>query len=84
MCKLRKNLSSNRMVEVGRDLWRSSGPNPFLGQVIHDYVQLAFEYRWGRRVHSIPGQSVPSQVLATLTVFVTGSVLYRIVQLKLY
>lgn len=36
--KLRQNLSSNRMVEVGRDLWRSSGSNPLLEQVIQDYV----------------------------------------------
>lgn len=29
-CKSRQNLSSTRMVEAGKDLWRSSGSNPLL------------------------------------------------------
>ena len=43
---------NHRMVEVGRDLWRSSGPNPLLKQghlepVAQDHVQMAFEYLQG-------------------------------------
>lgn len=40
---------NNRMLEFGRNLWRSSGPHPLLKQshlqtVVQDHVQTAFEY----------------------------------------
>jgi len=43
------------MVEVGRDVWRSPGPNPLLEQdhlqlVVQDHVQTAFEYLKGGRL----------------------------------
>ena len=52
------------MAEVGRDLWRSSGPTPLLKQghpeqAAQDCVQMAFEYLQGWRLHSLPGQPVP-------------------------
>jgi len=51
------------MVEVGRDLWRSPDPTPFLKlghiqQAVPDRIQVAFEYLQGRRLHSLPGQPV--------------------------
>ena len=58
-------LSQNhRTVEVGRDLWRSSRPNPLLKQghlqlVVQDCVQVASEYLQGRRLHTLLGQPVP-------------------------
>lgn len=41
--------ANHRIIEVGRDLWRSSGPNPLLKQghaepIAQDYVQIPFEY----------------------------------------
>ena len=52
------------MVEVGGDLWRSSGPTPLLQQshlkpVVQDHVQMAFEYLQGGRLHNLSGQPVP-------------------------
>lgn len=45
------------MVEVGRGLWRSSGPSPLLKQgrldaVAQVRVQTAFEYVQGGALHS--------------------------------
>ena len=45
------------MIEVGRDLWRSSGPRPLLKQghletVAQDHVQTAFEYLQLYQPHS--------------------------------
>lgn len=42
-----QNTQNHRMVEVGRDLYRSSGPNPLLKQghlkpVAQDHVQMIF------------------------------------------
>ena len=51
------------MVEVGRDLYRSSGPTPLLKQghldlVAQDHVQMAFEdLRWWR-LHNLYQGSV--------------------------
>jgi len=50
------------LVEYGRDIWKSSGPNPFLKQghlepAAQDHV-LAFEYLQGWRLHNHPGQPV--------------------------
>jgi len=47
----------HRIVEVGRDLWRSPIPTPLLKQshleqAAHDHVQMAFEYLQGWRLHS--------------------------------
>ena len=55
---------NHRMVEVGRDLWRSSGPTPVLKQghlelVAQAHGQMAFEYLQGWRLHNLPGQPVP-------------------------
>jgi len=52
------------MVEVGKDLWRSSSPTPQLKQgplepFAQDYVQSAFELLQGWRLHSLSGQLVP-------------------------
>jgi len=54
----------HRMAEVGRDLWRSSGPSPLLKQdhleqVAQDHVQMASEYLQGWRLHSLFGQPLP-------------------------
>jgi len=43
---------NNRLQEVGRDLWRSSGPIPrlkqgHLDQAAQDHIQMAFEYLQG-------------------------------------
>ena len=51
------------MVEVGRDLWRSSSPISLLKQdllerITQGYVQVAFEYLQGMRLHSLSGQPV--------------------------
>lgn len=45
------------MVEVVRDIWRSSDPTPLFkqGQLEHialDHVQMSFGYLQGRRLHS--------------------------------
>uniref|UniRef100_A0A8B9P213 CUB and sushi domain-containing protein 3 n=1 Tax=Apteryx owenii TaxID=8824 RepID=A0A8B9P213_APTOW len=52
------------MVEVGRDLWRSSSPTPLLKQghlehVAQDCIQAGFEYLQRRRLHHLSGQPVP-------------------------
>ena len=52
----------HRMVEVGRDLWRSSGPTPLLKHghlepVAQDYVQMAFALS--------PGRETPQPLWAT-------------------
>ena len=52
------------MVEVGRDLQRSSDPTLLLKQsqlepVAQDHVQAAFEYLQGWRLHNLPEQPVP-------------------------
>ncbi|XP_068785779.1 uncharacterized protein [Struthio camelus] len=57
-------MQNHRMVEVGRDLWRSSSPNPLLkpGPLEHiaqDRVQAGFEYLQGRRLHYLSGQPAP-------------------------
>jgi len=49
------------MVEMGRDLWRPTGPNPLLKlgqsmQIAQDHVQVAFENLQGGR----QGDSTPS------------------------
>lgn len=54
----------HRMVEVGRDLWRSSCPALLLKQghlepVAQDHVQMAFEYLQGWRLDNFSGQPVP-------------------------
>ena len=51
-------------VEVGRDLWRSSGPTPLRQeghpeQVALDCVQSGVEYLQRRRLHNLSGQPVP-------------------------
>lgn len=59
-----KKLSLNhRMFETGRNLWRSSGPTPFIKQghlelVSQDHVQMAVEYLQGGRFHHLSGQPV--------------------------
>lgn len=45
------------MADVGRDLWKPSGPTPLLKQgnldlVAQDHVQLAFEFLQGERDQS--------------------------------
>ena len=50
------------MVEVGRELWRSSGPIPLLKQghlqlVVQDHVQMDVEYLQGWRLHNLSEQS---------------------------
>ena len=58
------SLSQNhRMVRIGRDLWRSSGPTRLpkqshLQQAAQDYVQADYVYLQ-RRFHNLPGQPVP-------------------------
>lgn len=43
------------MFEVGRNLHRSSAPTCLLkaGPVVQDYVQMAFEYHQGLRLHNL-------------------------------
>lgn len=53
----------HRTVEVGRELWRSSGPIPLLelgnlGPVVPDRVQVAFELLQRQRLYSLSGQPV--------------------------
>jgi len=53
------------MVEVGRDLWTSSGPIPLfkqghLDQAAPDHVRMASEYLQGCRLHHRSGQPVPA------------------------
>lgn len=50
---------SHRMAEVGRVLWRSSGPTPFSSRAAQGHVQMAFQYLWGWRLHDSSGQPVP-------------------------
>ena len=55
---------NHRMVGVERDLWGSSSPIPLpkqgdLQQAAQDVVQVGFEYLQRRRLHNLPGQSVP-------------------------
>ena len=52
------------MAEVGRDLWKSSGPTPLLKlghlkPVAQGHVQTAFEYLQGGRLHNLSGQTLP-------------------------
>jgi len=51
------------MVGVGRDLWSSPSPSlpklVQLKQAAHDCVQEGFEYLQRRRIHNLPGQTVP-------------------------
>jgi len=52
------------MLEVGRDLWRSSSPTPLLKRVhlqpvTQDCVQMGFEHVQGRRLHHLCGHPVP-------------------------
>ena len=55
------------MTEVGRDLWRSSGPSILLKQgclvsrVAWAHVRMAFEYLQVRSFHNLPG--IPMSVL---------------------
>ena len=61
---LEKNSQNHRMVGVGRDLWRSSGPTTLLmqrhlKQIVQDYVKAAFEYLWKWRLHNLSVQPVP-------------------------
>jgi len=55
---------NHRMVVAGRDLCESSSPSPLpkqghLEQASQDLVQVGFEYLQRRRLHNLPGQSVP-------------------------
>jgi len=52
------------MVQIRRDLWRSSGPTPllkpgYLKHVAQDHVQIFSEYLQGGKLHSLLGQRVP-------------------------
>ena len=47
------------MAEVGRDLWRSSGPTPLLKQGHPEPVAQDHEYLQGWRLHNHLGQPVP-------------------------
>lgn len=53
-------LSQNhRMVEIQRDIWRSSGPTPLLKQIAQDNFQMDLEYLLGQRLCNFscqPGQ----------------------------
>jgi len=51
---------NHKMVKVGMDLWRSSGPNHLLRQghlelLPQERVQTALEYLQGWRLHKLPG-----------------------------
>lgn len=53
-----------RLVEIGRDLWRVSGPTPLLKQGhteqdAQDHVQAVSEYLQAWRRYSLSGQPVP-------------------------
>jgi len=55
---------NHRMVEVERDLWRSSGPTPLLKQgdlelAAQDHDQTASKHLQGGRLHNHFGPSVP-------------------------
>ena len=63
---LKKTLKSqnHRMVGVGRDLCGSSSQTPLpkqghLQQAAQDLVQVGLEYLQRRRLHNLPGQTVP-------------------------
>jgi len=52
------------MLEIGRDLWRSSGPSPLLKQghlepIAQDHVQTSSEYLQIGRLHNTSRKSVP-------------------------
>ncbi|KAM9594911.1 uncharacterized protein ACIBXB_020896 isoform 1-T1 [Morphnus guianensis] len=62
--KMKPHLSKPRVVEVGRDIWKSSVPTSLLKEhqkemVPQDNIQVAFEHLQGWRLHNTPGQSVP-------------------------
>lgn len=64
MLILPQKSQNSRMIEVGRDLWRSSGSIPLLKQghlepVVQYYVQTDFEYFQGQRLHHVSRQPVP-------------------------
>lgn len=53
------------MVEVGKDLWRSSSATTpvkqgRLADVAQDHIQVGFEYFQRRRLHNLFGQPVPA------------------------
>lgn len=52
---------NHRMIEVGMDFWRSSGPSLLLKQdhlemVAQDQVHVAFKYLQEQRLHVLPEQ----------------------------
>lgn len=57
------------MAEIGRDLWRSSGPTPLLKQghiqlVAQDHTQTGFEYtqeEYTQRLHNLPRKAASAQ-----------------------
>jgi len=63
MCRLWALSQNHKIVEVGRDLWRSPGPNPLLKQghlelVAQDHIHTASEHLQAERLHNPPEQSV--------------------------
>lgn len=64
-----KESQNHRLLQVRRDLCRSSGPTPLFKQGHLD--QMALEYLQGWRLHSFSGQVCQSSV--TLTAFQMGS-----------
>ena len=55
---------NHRMVEVGKEFWRSSDPTSLLKQCslehnTQDCIQIAFEYLWVRGIHNLSEQLIP-------------------------
>lgn len=63
---------NHRLVEVGRDVWRSSSPSPCskqgeLEQVAQGRVRSGFEYLQGWRDFNLSGQPAPGLMSPVLT-----------------
>ena len=60
-CHVEQN---HRMLEDGKDFWKSSGPAPLLKQnhleqAAQDHVQTVLKHPQRWRLHNLPGQPVP-------------------------
>lgn len=61
---LRESSHNNRIAEVGRDLWKQSGPNHLLKQnhlqqVAQNHLQMVFKFLQGWGFHDLSGQPAP-------------------------
>lgn len=55
---LRESSHNNRIAEVGRDLWKQSGPN-HLQRVAQNHLQTVFKFLQGWGLHDLSVQPAP-------------------------